>query len=127
MMRFIYNQDEDLNKFQEIIKGKNLKVEIYNENKFSDRKKALMYKNTVSAIMLPLIIVYRDKKPNKVFYQTTKINALTDFENYLKNRKQLDLEPFKRLDNYCKSRGMGWVEMCNVLKEVYDSNGISDN
>ena len=100
MIRFIYNQEEDLNKFQEIIKDKNLKIEIYNENKFSDRKKALMYKNTVSAIMLPLVIMYRDKKPNKVFYQTTKINALTDFENYLKNRKQLDLEPFKQLDNY---------------------------
>ena len=127
MIRFIYNQEEDLNKFQEIVKDKNLKIEIYNENKFSDRKKALMYKNTVSAIMLPLVIMYRYKRPNKVFYQTTKINALTDFENYLKNRKQLDLEPFKRLDNYCKSRGMGWVEMCNVLKEIYDSNGISDN
>jgi hypothetical protein len=33
MIRFIYNQEEDLNKFQEIIKDKNLKIEIYNENK----------------------------------------------------------------------------------------------
>lgn len=124
---FIYNQNEDLEKFQSIIKDKNLNIEILNENKYSDRKKAFMLKNSVSAIMLPLIIIKNDKKIHKVFYQTAKINALEHYENYLKNRKQLDLEPFKQLDNYCKARGMDWVEVCNILKEVYDSNGISDN
>ena len=122
VVRFIYNQPEDFQKFQELAEKYQFQYEAYNENKGADKKKARVYKAACGAVMLPFISIYVDHKIKKAFYQDGNKNALEDFNNYLKGKKKLDLKPFQNLVNYFKEQLLELKEVLAILIQEYDKD-----
>ena len=84
-LKVTYNNEQFLNDLKERI---NLKIIAFNENIYSEKKKAIMLKSSWGTRQSPFVLLLEDSKPIKAFYSDNNECTVHNIISYLNERSK---------------------------------------
>jgi hypothetical protein len=73
------------------LEGFPISFEFYDENIFSDKRKARQIKSSFGARLIPFVAVYENKKGIKGFYSEVNECNINNIVNYVKDKTSCDI------------------------------------
>lgn len=117
---FLYNTDEDLQKFQSL-NTKGNEIKLLNINNPKDSKLAFKYTREYRVNKFPFILIYKGNKLKKIFIQHLHNDAMAEFVRYINNEPKLTSfnEMFFSFINKCKNHDISKQEVLHLINKYY--------